>query len=78
MATAKRMAIATIMGMGTLMADVFRVFFKGVIPALSGDPLVCRETALKFHKMRQADRRVDPGTEAGMTSVATPGEGALA
>ncbi len=49
----------------------------GVIPALSGDPLVCGETALKFLKLRQADRRVDPGTEAGMTSEAMLGERAL-
>jgi hypothetical protein len=46
MVTARRMAIATIMGIRTLMADVFRVFFEGVIPALSGDPLICREAEL--------------------------------
>jgi hypothetical protein len=78
MVTARRMAIATTMGIRTLMADVFRVFFEGVIPALSGDPLICREAELEITKLRQADRRVGPSTEAGMTSVAMPGEGALA
>ncbi len=69
------MAITTIMkAMSSPMANSLSAVCRGVIPALSGDPLVGREAELEIPKLRQADWRVDPGSEAGMTPVVTPGE----
>ncbi|GAA0784922.1 hypothetical protein GCM10009077_36910 [Roseibium denhamense] len=79
MATVRPMDTATVMvaGMHTLMTDFFRVNDVGGILALSGHPPACRETAPKIHKLRQPDRRMDPGIEAGSTTMEKLGEGAL-
>ncbi len=53
----------------TLMGEFILADSWGLIPALCGDPLVCRDADLEIPKLRQTESRVDPGSVAGMTSV---------
>jgi hypothetical protein len=53
----------------TPMAEFCQVKFSVVIPALSGDPLACRDADLEILKLPQTESRVHPGSETGMTSA---------
>lgn len=72
MVTARRMAIATITGIRTRMADVFRFFFKGVIPA--SEPGSTRTSSCRSLGAIQAAALRTSGSplKAGMTRVETP------
>lgn len=68
MVTARRMAIATITGIRTRMADVFRVFFKGVIPA--AEPGSTRMPACRSSRVSKSDslQAIGSPLKAGMTA----------
>ena len=68
MVTARRMAIATITGIRTRMADVFRVFFKGVIPA--AEPRSTRVPACRSSRDSKSDslQAIGSPRKAGMTA----------